>query len=269
MVLEQGEGPNKIQKIIFGPKSKKVLLGLFVGANVIVFGTLYLIKNPQIQAKFLPNVPVEISEDVSAKPTDSVPETEVEPEQNFSDLDALFETLNDEIDAQITNMILSRRNFLLGKAMNKISTEGKTLKYWLVQDYQNIISKMKSQLVERSQKSSSGFGGEFTGKPNDIDPARVLLIDLKAITLALQMIEKEDLTYISPESLTSRVYVGGIINQSAPLTVAIHAKAEEQMWEIVEKNKMRLEAERQAKVETEKALKEINSNGNTSKKDSE
>lgn len=266
-MLNQSEAPTKIKKIIFGPKSKATLLGLFIGANILIFGGMYLVKNPSIKNNFLPNIAGEIEkEDVSAKPAETDENLPAEPIESFSELDGLFQSLNEEIDAQITNMILSRRNYLLGKAMNKIASEGKTLKYWLLQDFNNIVSKMKQELLDRSKNSTSGFGGEYSGKPTDVDNARTILIDFKAVVLALEMVEKENLTYVSPEVLTSRTYVGGLINKSAPISVAIHAKAEEQMWEIVEKNKMSLEAKEQAKQQTKQAIEEMKNGGNTDTK---
>jgi hypothetical protein len=264
MTSEHSALPGRVTKVVFGKKSKVILLCGFIGLNVLVFGLFYLFKNPSTNNKFLNNVPGEIEKpDVSASP---VPEESPEPVPEETDkVAATITLLNEELDKQITYAVLSRRNFLLGKAMNSVSSKGKTLQYWLNQDLATMREKMKQELLSRSKNSVSGLGGEYTGKAEDAEKARALVIDLKAVVLALEFIRDTPSEYISPEVLVSRVSVGKLLDQSANLDVELKMETQRQLWESVEKNRLQVETEQNLKDDTKEAIKELGTDGDTSK----
>ena len=260
--------PEKVKKIVFGKKSKVVLLCGFIGLNTILFGLFYFLNNTQENKTFLSNVPGQIE---SPKPNASKPPEQTTEETEYTELDDVssqFINLNKELDEQITNIILSRRNYLLGKAMNSVASKGKTLQYWLSQDFGAMQANLKQELLTRSQNSISGLGGEYTGNAQDSEKARSLIIDLKAVTLAMEFIKDTPSNYISPEVLVSRVSVGKALDLSATLDVAIKAKIQQGMWESVEKHRMKIESDASMAKDTEEAIQEL-SDGNTSKKDSQ
>lgn len=263
---ELSPAPQAIKKIVFGKKSKVFLLGGFIAFNAILFGTFYLLKNTQEQKKFLSNVPgqIETPEPTPSESPDQTTENQEYPE--LDDISGQLINLNKELDEQITNIILSRRNYLLGKAMNSVASKGKTLQYWLSHDFGAMQTKLKAELLTRSQNSISGFGGEYTGNATDSEKARSLIIDLKAVTLAMEFIKDTPSNYISPEVLVSRVSVGKSLDLSATLDVAIKAKIQQGMWESVEKHRMKIESDVNMAKDTEESIQELSENGNTSKK---
>ena len=267
MTSEHSALPGRVTKVVFGKKSKVVLLCGFIGLNILVFGLFYLFKNPSTNNKFLNNVPGEIEKpEVSASPVpEETPEITDEPDQDK--VTATINLLNEELDKQITYTVLSRRNFLLGKAMTSVSSKGKTLQYWLNQDLAMMREKMKQELLTRSKDSVSGLGGEYTGKAEDAEKARALVLDLKAVVLALEFIRNTPSEYISPEVLVSRVSVGKLLDQSANLDVELKMETQKELWESIEKNRLQVETEQNLKDDTKEAIKELEVNGDTSKKD--